>query len=65
MEDDDSIAVMLIKMQIERCELTIKNYPGEENIGVRISAQGKKIMLEDLIKDINYTRKRVELPEIK
>jgi hypothetical protein len=60
MKDEDSVAVSLIKNKIESLECTIKTYQGDENIGVRIQAQSKIVMLEGIIKDIEHTSKRLE-----
>jgi hypothetical protein len=40
-------------------EATIKKYQGDENIGVRIQAQSKIVMLEQLIKDIEHAVKQL------
>lgn len=60
MSNEDSIAVSILKGKIVALEATIKKYQGDENIGVRIQAQSKIVMLEQLIKDIEYTSKRIE-----
>ena len=60
MKDDDRIAISVIKSKIESCQCTIERYQGDENIGVRIQAQSKIIMLEDIIKEIEHTSKRME-----
>jgi hypothetical protein len=60
MKDEDSISVSIIKSKIEALEATIKKYQGEENIGVRIQAQSKIVMLKGIIDDIEHTSKRLE-----
>jgi hypothetical protein len=60
MSEEDSIAITIIKANIERCEATISKHKDPEDVGVRIAARGKIIMLESIIKDIIYTSKRLE-----
>jgi hypothetical protein len=59
MKEEDSISVSLIKSKIGSLEATIKKYQGDENIGVRIQAQSKIVMLEQLIKDIEHAVKQL------
>jgi DNA/RNA endonuclease YhcR with UshA esterase domain len=59
MKYEDSIAVSILKGKIVSLEGTIKRYQGDENIGVRIQAQSKIVMLEQLIKDIEHAVKQL------
>jgi hypothetical protein len=58
-ENSESIAIGIIRHRIERCQHTIESHPGDENIGVRISAMAKIVMLQEIIKDIEYAVKRL------
>lgn len=60
MNQIDSIAIELIEAKIEGLNHTISKYQGNENIGVRIAAQGKIIMLNELMKEIIKTYQRLK-----
>lgn len=52
--------ISLIESRIERCEHTIASNPGVDNIGVRISAQGKILLLREIIRDIKHGSEMID-----
>jgi hypothetical protein len=59
-ETEESIAIEIIRNRIKRSEQTIQNHQGDENVGVRIQAQAKIVMLEEIIRDIEHAIKRLK-----
>ena len=52
-DKNEEVWETVINAQIERCKSTISRFQGDENAGVRIQAQSKIIMLEEIKKEIH------------